>query len=518
MKDLKKSKHTDDPAEQLRGYWQAIRMRWSWLLFITLIGTVIASLIIARLPNVYEATTTILVDPQQISDQYVNPPIKDTLTDRLQTISQEVLSSTRLQKIIDHYHLYPELQGAMSREQTIEYMRQAITIEVKHAAGTGPGSFTITYQGHDPVVVAQVANELAGQFIDWNVQSSEQVAETTTEFLGEQLGTAKQGLEQQEQMVRDFKMQHLGQMPEDVAANLGTLAQLRATYQANNDALNRLEQERIELTRLPFSPNGMGQNSTALSGLDERSRLEIEKAQLQEKLADLRQHYTPTFPDVLETTARLQTIREELKALPPSGSSATVANESPAQVRLDIISREMKRLGDENKTITNQIGAYQAKVDAVPLREQQITDLMRDYQISKDQYSSLLSKKYSADMANDLQRKQKGERFMVLDAARAPELPVKPQRGLLVLFSFVGAFLFSVVVVIGRDKLDRNLKAEWQLEDILPSSVILLAEIPTIQTPGDRRRQFRFAIFALAASLIACVFVAGVLWRARTSL
>jgi succinoglycan biosynthesis transport protein ExoP len=515
MKDRMKREFTDDPAAQLREYGHAISQNRWWVFFLTLALTLAAAVVITRMPNVYQATTTILVDPQQVSDQYVNPPVKEALTDRLQTISQQVLSASRLQDIIERYHLYREYQGGMSREQIIEYMRKAITIEVKHASGNGPGAFTITYEGRNPVIVAQVTNELANQFINWNLQSSEQVAETTTEFLGEQLDTAKSSLAEQEQKVRDFKMGHLGQMPEDLPGNLGTLAQLRATFQANNDSMNRLEQERIELTRLPAAAVRMGQGT---EGLSDRARLEIEKAQLQDRLNSLRQHYTPTYPEVLETTARLRRVKEELKALPPETANAAGPDASPTQVRLELIAREMKRLSDEQKHLTAQIASYQAKIDAVPMREQQVTELMRDYEISKEQYRSLLAKKYSADMAGDLQRMQKGERYTILDPARPPELPVKPERALLLLLCFAGAVFLSMAFVIGKDRLDPSLKAEKQLEGMLPPSVALLAEIPTIVTASDRRRQLRFAIFALTTSVLACLIMAGVLWRIRPSL
>lgn len=515
MKDFLQSELADDPVGQFRNYSQAISQNRWWVFSLTLALTMIAAVVITRLPNVYRATTTILVDPQQVSDQYVNPPVKETLTDRLETISQQVLSASRLQDIIDRYHLYPELQDSMSREQIIEYMRKQITIEVKHAAGNGLGSFTITYEGHGSVIVAQVANELAGKFITWNLQSTEAVAETTTEFLGEQLEGAKSGLEEQEKKVREFKMSHLGQLPEDLPANLGTLAQLRANYQVNNDSLNRLEQERIELTRLPAAGYRAGQGT---EGLSERGRLEVEKAQLQAQLNTLHQHYTPTFPDVVETAARLRRVKEELKALPPDSPSANGQDVTPTQVRLEIIAQEMKRLAGEQKQVSAQIASYQVKIDAVPVREQQVTQLMRDYEISKDQYKTLLGKKYSAEMAKDLQNKQKGERFTILDPARPPKLPVKPQRGLLLLFALVGALIASSVFVIGKDKIDPSLKSEKQLEEILPKSVTLLAEIPTIETESDRRRQLRFAIFALTTSVLAFVIVAVVLWRIRPSL
>ncbi len=505
----------DQPIEVMKEYWQSVRRSGWWIFLTTLWLTLALIVVIALLPDQYQATTTILVDPQMVSDQYVTPAIKELLTDRLQTISQQVLSTTRLQEVIDHYHLYPELRKSLSRDQIVVVMRENVNIEVKHASGNGPGSFTITYQGRNPVVVAQVANDLATRFIAWNLQSTEQVTETTTQFLNEQLVEAKGNLETQEQKAREFKMSHLGEMPDNLPANLGTLGQLRATYQTNNDALNRLEQERFELTRLPIAMPQSG-NNQYVPGLSQRERLAMERDKLEDQLMDLRRRYTPTYPEVIDLTARLQHVQEELKALPGADSKSTTADSrdlSPTAVRLELISRDMKRLTEEQKALAQQMAAYQTKVDAMPLREQQLTDVTRDYEMSKDQYKNLLSKKYAAEMAGDLERKQKGERFTILDAAEPPQKPVKPNRGMMMIAALFASFGFSIMLVIAKDKLDPRVRAEREVNDLLPASVSLLATIPSIVTPSDRRRRVRFAVFALTTSVFACLLVAGFLWR-----
>ncbi|MGH9704764.1 MAG: GumC family protein [Candidatus Acidiferrales bacterium] len=499
----------DQPIELMKEYWQSVRRSGWWIFLTTLWLTLAMIVVIALLPDQYQATTTILVDPQMVSDQYVTPPVKELLTDRLQTITQQVLSTTRLQEVIDHYHLYPELRNSMSRDEIVAKMRENVNIEVKHASGNGPGSFTITYQGRNPVVVAQVANDLATRFIAWNLQSTEQVAESTTQFLNEQLDEAKNNLETQEQKAREFKMSHLGEMPDNLPANLGTLGQLRATYQTNNDALNRLEQERFELTRLPIAVPQAGTNQY-IPGLSQRERLTMERDKLQDQLTDLRRRYTATYPEVIDVTARLQHVQEELKALP--GTDSKSASEpsrdlSPTAVRLELISREMKRLTEEQKVLGQQMATYQSKVDAMPLREQQLTDVTRDYEMSKDQYKNLLSKKYAAEMAGDLERKQKGERFTILDAAEPPQKPVKPNRGMMMVGSLFASFAFSIVLVIAKDKLDPRVRAEREVNDMLPASVSMLATIPSIVTPSDRRRRVRFAVFALTTSVFACLLV-----------
>jgi len=143
----------NQPVEQVREYWQTVQQR-KWLIYFTTLALTLASVVaIALLPDQYQATTTILVDPQKVPDEYVNATIKSPLTERLQTISQEVLSSTRLQEVIDKWNLYPELRQSMSPDQVIDHMRNKIKIDVKRAAGSGPGAFSITYEGGNPVAM-----------------------------------------------------------------------------------------------------------------------------------------------------------------------------------------------------------------------------------------------------------------------------------------------------------------------------------------------------------------------------
>src|SRR5262249_45739603 len=227
--------------DQMFVIWDSVRHHRGWIF----LGTVLLSLagfsFIFLLPNHYKATTTILVDPQKVPEKYVSPTVSSDPVQRLSTISDQVLSSSRLQQIIDEMHLYPELQGRMSREEIIDLMRKDLSVRVKQGSSSGLSSFTIEYEGMNRQRVAQVANQLAASFIDWNVKNREQQAQDTTEFLTSQLKEAKDSLEAQEKKVSAFKMQHLGEMPEQQTANLQALSQLQTQFQANVEALNRLE-------------------------------------------------------------------------------------------------------------------------------------------------------------------------------------------------------------------------------------------------------------------------------------
>src|SRR5437879_3909090 len=171
----------NQPAEQVREYWQTL-LQHKWQVYFTTLALTLAAIVgISLLPDQYQVTTTILVDPQKVPDEYIPATIKSPLTERLQTITQEVLSATRLQEVIDKWNLYPKMHRSMSSDQLIEYMRGKIKIEVKRASGAGPAAFSITYEGENPVVVAQVANELASRFIEWNRSEERRVGKEGTE-------------------------------------------------------------------------------------------------------------------------------------------------------------------------------------------------------------------------------------------------------------------------------------------------------------------------------------------------
>ncbi|HEX3587410.1 MAG TPA: Wzz/FepE/Etk N-terminal domain-containing protein, partial [Candidatus Angelobacter sp.] len=354
----------NETANQLMTLWNTVRHYRRWIFLGTVLFSLAGFTFVLLLPDRYKATTTILVDPQKVSEKYVSPTVSSDPGQRLSTITQQVLSTTRLQQIIDDMQLYPELRGKISREELIELMRKDITITVKQGSSAGLSAFTIEYEGRQRQQVAQVANQLAASFIEWNVKSREQQAQDTTEFLAAQLKEAKQNLEQQEARLSAFKMRHLGEMPEQQPANMQALSQLQGQFQANADALNRLEVERTLLSRGLESTTGTDKTVPAIT---ERGRLEAERRQLKAQLQDLQNRYTTAHPEVVEVAGRLQRVEARLKSLPPDPPIVAEQPDNTAvTVRLQILDREAKRLTEDQNRLTGQMAAYRAKVDAVP--------------------------------------------------------------------------------------------------------------------------------------------------------
>src|SRR6266853_5169263 len=322
---------------QVLEYLQAV-WRHKLSVYLMTVGLALAAFVgIALMPNKYKATTTVEVDPQRVPEQFVSELVRINPTDRLQTIGQEVLSETRLQKVIDQWDLYSQMRQTSSREEVIDRMRNDVVIDVKQSGG-GLAVFSITYLGKDPTLVANVANQLASDFIEWNLKNREQHAQGTTEFLNSQLQEAKKVLEDQENKLSQYKMSHLGELPQQQEALLHALSSLQAELQANAGNLNRLDEERLTLTRLPDFVSMSGGNPLPVS---QRVQLEMEKNQLETKLSELRRRYTDKFPEVQDLVRRLNHVNESLIALPADKPSDISSSTKPSGtgLRLEVIAR-----------------------------------------------------------------------------------------------------------------------------------------------------------------------------------
>ncbi|MGB9423156.1 MAG: GNVR domain-containing protein [Candidatus Acidiferrum sp.] len=497
---------------QLAAYWSVVvKYRWPCLIG-TLALTLVFTTIIAMLPNLYEATTTILVDPQQVPEKYVSAVVSPDSYARLNTLTQQVLSRTRLQEVIDKFHLYSDRHN-LSPEEKVEEMRRDISFDVKQGSGMELSTFSLTYQGKQPVTVAAVANELADSFIHWNIQSRDEQVSGTRDFLSAELMTARRNLERQENALRQFKMSHLGETPDQTPNNLVVMTGLRSALQANADAMNRLDEEKMLLTHSPEPTN----SSTIPPAVPtERDLLEVQKRELEAKIEQLRLHYSDRYPDVIRATHRLEQIKSQLQALPPdtTGPTADVsAAKSDVPVRLAIIDKEMKKLEADRDRIQSQMESYQGKVDVAPLREQELLELSRNYDTSKQHYQALLDKSFNIAMAADLEQNQKAERFRVLDPARVPEKPVKPPRKKLIAASGILSFGLSLLILFVKEEVNPVVKTEMDLKPLLPSAVRIWGFVPRIEVTADTLRARRWAIGASVLCILLCVAIFGVIWQ-----
>ncbi len=476
--------------DRVAEWWGMVRRHAKAGSLAALLVFVGAAVWIARLPNEYEAVTTILVNPQRVPDKYVSSTVTTDSNDRLNTLSQQVLSGSRLETIERQFNLYPKLRAKLGYEQVLDLMRRHIVIELKQSSGAGPSSFTITYSGPSPRTVAAVTNQLAASFIKWNLRDREQEAAGTTEFLSKELQDSKQQLDGLEEQLRRYKLQHLGELPDQMPANIQTLSRLQVELQANADAENRLDHEAFLLKESPeLVPGAVAPSS--------QQTLRAREAQARQELAELRERYTPLYPDLVKKEQEVEALHAQVLALPPSAAESA-APHSEAAVRLQAVANDRRKLAAEQQHIRAQIADYQAKVDESPVREQEVSQLLRDYDTAKEHYRSLLEKTYSAEMATELERRQEGESFTMLDAARVPDRPVRPNRAALLAGAFFLSLFLGTGVGVLREMLDHSVKSEQELRDALPG-VALLGSTPSF-TAAAPRRPLRFPAMAAQGS------------------
>ena len=499
-----------DPSAIVRQHWNVLRRHISLFILVSVALSAAAVVVIALLPDVYQATTTILVDPQKIPEKYVASTVTSDPNDHLNTLKQQVLSTSRLQEIIDRDHLFPTLRRTMSREEVLDYMRKKIKIELKQGSDQGLSSFTITYEDRDRTAVAAIANQLAASFIDWNLQVRQQQATNTTQFLSSELEQAKRSLEQQESQLEAFKLKHVGSTPDQLDGNLQTISRIQTQLQSNADAISRLDEERIMMTqaRPPITAD--------VASLSERDRLMLDKHRLENELSKLRREFTDTYPDVVLVKGQLQSVTARLAAMPAPDNGGQY--DSVSQARLTVITKELERHRAQQAALEQEISSYQSKVDSVPVLETQLTELTRNYETSRQNYQSLLDKRMSASMSQDLERKQQAEHFIVLDEAKTPEKPIRPRRMLLMLGATLGSMLLTLVAILGIHMLLGRIDSEAQLRSLLPESVPVLGTIPPIVSQAERRAKRIAFVRTLTLSAAICVAVFLFLHKVRPTL
>jgi len=450
--------------------------RWRLIVIVTMALFLLLAIVVKMLPNTYQATTTILVYPQKVPEKYVASTVVEDPNDRLNMLQQEILSSTRLLEVIAKFDLYRDLVRTDGRDAAVELMRKAIKIQTKHTSGSGSSAFTLTFTGSDAQLAAQVANQLANTFIMRNIANREQQVQGTTDFLAGELDIARKELETQEAQLRNYRMRYLGEMPDQMPANLQALAQLQLQSQSISDRLARLEQERLLIENAPEADHQI----RGASSPSAESALRSDIRQEQAKLADLLAHETQAHPDVIASQKKIAELKQQLANLPPD---SVVSNETThiSQVKLQVLDKERHHLLQEQTSIQQRLNGYQARVDAVPLRQEELSSLTRDSETARDHYRSLLEKDYSAQMSSQLETKQDAERFEVLDPAKPPDHPSGPNRPVLLLASAVFALLGGFASAFSREKIDSSIKSEADLMKLLPHDIEMLGFVSNIR-------------------------------------
>ena len=472
------------------------------------------------MPSVYRSGTLILVEEPTVPQEFVATNVSGDLQNRLKSITQQILSRTRLLSIINQFNLYPKYRHNVSPDDLVERMRKDIEIElVRSPDGQNLTAFNVYYSSDNAATAQRVTSELTNLFISENLEVRQQQSENTTNFLENQLAAARNDLAAQEAKVREFKGKYLGQLPGQLQTNLQIMTGLQAQLQSEEDALNRAKQQNAYLQSLlnqyhtlQGSGSTVAGNPTGLAGIDQ------ELARLRAQLADLSSHYTDRHPDVKKVKdqiAKTERLKKQLE-VDPSVAAEQVgpSNDSNAAPLMQLQSQlkaNQLEITDHQRTIQQirgKLGDYQGRLNLEPVLEQQLADLTRGYEQSKADYDSLLKKKNESALATNLEKEQQGEHFRILDPPNLPLKPYSPDRLKLFGIGLAAGLAFGIGLSFVLELMDDRVYSERTLKKMMPADVIV--EIPPLPTSFEQQLENRrlHMAWASAAAAGASVLIA----------
>jgi len=495
--------------EMIKSAWS--RRKWLAVVVFALPFVTAASLILF-MPSVYRSTATILVDRQQVPESMVRPTVTSALETRLQTISQEILSRSRLDALIRQFDLYSDLRRRVPLEEVIERMRKDIRLELKSVEQTEDRrsatiAFTLSYAGRNPDTVARVTNTLASFYIEENLKARERQAAGTSEFLKVQLTEVKQRLDEQEARVSEFKKRYMGELPQQTDANLSTIERLNMQLRLNSDNQTRLAERREALAKELADAPTPSPGTTGPDGDVDRL------ARLNQDLRALRSTYSDKYPDIVHLKEEIAALEREM-ANPEAGKGKKSAAPavSPYELRIKQarteVEGELSVLKGEEQRLRSALASYIGRVENSPKREQELRELSRDYESTRDYYASLMKRYDDAQLAESMEQRQKGEQFRVLDPAIPSAEPTAPNRLRLLLFALGACLALGIGAVVLAEQINASFHSVDELRAL--TTVPVLLSIPLIVTPEDverRQRRMRMAAATVGAALALLIGV-----------
>lgn len=517
----------------------AMASRYKWLLVIPpVIGLFCALVVSSRMPDEYQSDMLISIVPQRVPDSFVQSTVTMRIEERLDAISQQLKSRTGLESLIDEFNLYPDLRASRQIDDVVAVMRQEVQVELE-APRRGPRgfepahAFRVRFRYTDPEVATRVVNKLGTLFVDRNVLERGALAEATDDFLQSQLREARTRLEAQEAKVEEFRKRHGNELPTQLESNMQAIQSSRTQLQALTESMARDRDRKLMLERLyndaanepavvlptPPAPTS-GDPTPAVTG-SVTQRLEAARA----NVARLELRLKPDHPDMRRARREMSDLEklaaseaaapEDARPVSVSTPDELARRERLRQMRAEIESLDRQlvfKQGTEER-LNDTIALYQRRLEAVPGLESEWTALNRDYATLNQSYQTLLQKSEASRLAVNLEDRQIGEQFRVLDEARVPLRPVGPMRLQISLAGFGGGLVLGAALVLLLVLKDSSLRSEADVFQSL--SLPVLATIPLVEVAADVEAARRRRMLVSGAAALAVAAGAYVTWALR---
>jgi len=464
-------------------YFALVRRRKWWLAIPTAVGLLAGVVLALVLPREYTSYTTLAVASPSIASNLVGSAAQPDLEERVRAISHELLSRTVLERVVREEGLVDQHQSVDAAIAAVR-SHTSVSLPAKPIASTrsGPDTFIVTYVGPSPQQAQRVTNRLASVFLDEHSKIREARAEDTSAFLANQLSQSRERLANIEGRLRKMKESFMGRLPEQTQANLQMVSGLRQQQESTAMSL-RAEQDRLSLIERQIE--GMRQGAAdapfaKTSGPSPQERL----IALQRQLDEATMNYTEKHPEVQRLRAEVAAAQAESKAAAsrPADERTTALQTSPAFRQLladrDSARLRIKELERAETHARGEIAQYQQRVEAAPMIEQQLSSLNREYDLERQQYTTLSERHQSSLLAEDLERRRAGEQFTILYPAFLPSEATTPNVPRLMILAIFGGIVLGGVLAFGREYFDRTIYDVRTLQREF--DVPVLVEIPRI--------------------------------------
>ena len=513
-----------------------ILRRRIWVIVVpTIVISIATFLVLLKIPNRYTSTTLVLIEEQRVPESIVQTNMTGELNGRVASMQEQILSRTRLQPIVDRFGLFNNNGAPM--EDRVTALRSAIAVSPVEPMALSqsrqlPG-FRVNVSLNDPKLAQQICSDITSLFIEEELHSHEQQAQAITDFLAKQVADAKQHLDDQDKALAQFKEKHFGEMPEEQQGNLNLLMSLNTQLEGVNQTLSRAQQDKT------FTQTMLDQQIAA-SKTNPQGTVspQTEDQQLQEMqtvLSRMQAHYSDDWPDVKTLKTQIEQLKKHIAAegtstptantstatpppatakgngmpadknKPATAATGTTTSSDPAKnkqpadaatpsvrealpvqqfrTQLYLIEQTIRERSKQQEVLQKEIRTYEARVRMSPMVEEDYKQVTRDYQTALDFYNDLLKKRDSSSMATDMERRQQGETFTILDPASLPAKPSYPDRPIVMGIGCGGGLALGLAIVLLLEFRDKSLRGEQDVEALL--QLPTLAMVPLIENKAN---------------------------------
>lgn len=556
-----------EPGFDLRYYISLLRRRFLYIVipFALVAGVSIA--ISVMLPPVYRSTGKILVESQQIPVDLVRSTITSYAEERIQIITQQVMTRENLLRIVDKFNLFTDRKRQMSSTEVVDAMQEAISVEplsanirgLRRRAG-GTISFTVSFEHEQPNTAMRVANELVTLFLDENVRSRTSRATETTEFLEQEANKLKKQVGAIEIQVAEYKQQYRRSLPEHLELRMSMLERAQSSLKEINREIKSISaekrfldiqldaikagfgtdaglknggtktqtpEEELKRLQLEFVEKSAVYTAThpdvlilkrTIEALEKRVSTRVERKdlerrliQLQNQQKELRARFAKEHPKVKKLTKEIAGVRRKLKALPANTASTSKwgADIDPARAnvlaKIEVANGNQISLSKQREALKKRIAELEAMIVQIPQVERGLLSMSRDYENALKKYEEVRSKAMEAQLGKSLEEDKKAERFILLEPPVHPDEPVKPNRRKLLVIGLALALAAGGGGVILIESVDGSIRGTAGYVAMLKQRPLIA--IPYIVTPSEIRRR-RWALLALLLGVLALIVIA----------